>query len=130
MVKLKRVLAAVKIRTYLKNLIMKTAFVIIKIQNFKMDSLFKFEQVRSARDAREKDTIVEEKGKAVISQEVGEIGGGGNFLLQHPHRYLSNQRALINDHVSGAPHMRVVPSLGMGDLDTLTNNLERRPSLW
>jgi hypothetical protein len=71
MVKLKRVLAAVKIRTYLKNLIMKTAFVIIKIQNFKMDSLFKFEQVRSARDAREKDTIVEEKGKAVISQEVG-----------------------------------------------------------
>ena len=86
MVKLKRVLAAVKTRTYLKNLIMKTAFVIIKIQNFKMDSLFKFEQVRSARDAREKDTIVEEKGKAVISQEVGGNQRWWKLPSPAPHR--------------------------------------------
>ena len=40
-----------------------------------------------------------------------------------------SEQSESKDHVSGAPHKRMVPSLGLGDPDTLAKNLDKTLSL-
>merc|ERR1719318_122516 len=85
-----------------------------------------FEQISSVRDAREKGETEEERRKAAVQEalvqrmeklEVVEASSSNTPTAERPSRAI------------GAPHKRIVPSLGLGDPDTLAKNLEETLSL-
>merc|ERR1719318_1970752 len=85
-----------------------------------------FEQISSVRDAREKEEKEEERRKAAVQEalvqrmeklEVVEASSSNTPTAERPSRAI------------GAPHKRIVPSLGLGDPDTLAKNLEETLSL-
>eukprot|EP00090_Calanus_glacialis_P013096 TRINITY_DN21720_c0_g1_i1.p1 TRINITY_DN21720_c0_g1~~TRINITY_DN21720_c0_g1_i1.p1 ORF type:complete len:388 (+),score=174.95 TRINITY_DN21720_c0_g1_i1:87-1166(+) len=85
-----------------------------------------FEQLSSVKDAREKEAKEEERRKAAVEEslakrmeklEVVEASSSNTPTAERPSRAI------------GAPHKRMVPSLGMGDPDTLAKNLDKTLSL-
>ena len=102
-----------------------------------------FEQLSSARDAREKEANEEERIKAAVEEALAkrmeklELVGASSSntpTAERPSRAIGklqfiSEQSESKDHVSGAPHKRMVPSLGLGDSDTLAKNLEETLSL-